>query len=77
MGRMCVIIFYGLVSLDSWKNFVLLQGVAALSETHASWSLSLYPDASETLCPIFMVLFTVMIIFPTITSMLLKYLTLS
>jgi hypothetical protein len=38
MFRMCIVIVYGMVSIDGWKLFVMLQTLIALSETYATYT---------------------------------------
>jgi len=70
---MCVIVLYGMASMDNWKFYIFLQVIAALSEVHATWSLSVKnPEKNISTCPVYFLFYFVVIVFPTLTSMLMK-----
>jgi len=72
--RMCIVIMFGMVSMDGWRLFIMLQAFVALSETHATYSNTIpNPELFVSDCPIFAVLYMVMIVFPAITSTLVKF----
>ena len=76
MGRVCIIVLYGIGSLDDIKVFLFMQCIAAASEAHASFSLFPYnPENTPSQCKLYIVLYTAMIMLPMITATAIKYYT--
>ena len=72
MERSCIIILYGMCSLDSMKTFIFMQLLAASSEAHSIFSLFQSTDALNS-CPLQTILLFGMIAFPIFSAIFLKY----